>query len=238
MSQESSSSRQARINSTRDLTDLCEVEDYETGAVLRTTFTFVDADHTVWFGRIDGVRKYDLTGETLREHLRRIADEKVYPPMTSSLTIIPGDSDMTEFYIKRPKFLCLDGEEETKMLPKMLTEEANVLEALKPHPHRNLVRYHGCIVARDKIVGLALEKHDIILQYRFEDDPRELDLSASIGGLRAGIEHLHTLEYAHNDLNPMNVAMGKDDQPVILDLDLAGSLERRCSLAARLAGSM
>jgi hypothetical protein len=216
MSQESPSHR-VQITSTRDLTDLCEVEDYETGAVLRTTFTFIDADHTVWFGRIHGVRKYDLTGETLREHLRRIPDETVYPAIDPGLTIVPNNSDVASFYIKRPKFLCLDDEEETKMLPKMLAEEANVLQALKPHPHGNLVRYHGCIGARNRIVGLALEKHDIILQYRFEDDHRELDLAACIGGLQAGIEHLHALGYARNDLNPMNVAMDKDDQPVILD---------------------
>jgi hypothetical protein len=216
MSQESPS-HQVQITSAGDLTDLCEVEDYETGAVLRTTFTFVDTDHTVWFGKIDGVRKYDLTGQTLREHLRRIPDGTVYPPITPGLTIIPRDSDMTGFHIKRPKFLCLDDEEETKMLPKMLAEEANVLEALKPHAHKNLVRYHGCVGARDRIVGLALEKHDIILQYRFEDDPRELNLPACINGLRAGIKHLHSLGYAHNDLNPMNVAMDKDDRPVILD---------------------
>ena len=103
------------------------------------------------------------------------------------------------------------------MLPKMLAAEAHVLESLKPHAHKNLVKYHGCVSARGRIVGLALEKHDIILQYRFEDDPRELDLSACIGGLRAGIQHLHALGYAHNDLNPMNVAMDRDDRPVILD---------------------
>jgi serine/threonine protein kinase len=38
-----------------------------------------------------------------------------------------------------------------------------------------------------------------------------------MGGLRAGIEHLHSLGYAHNDLNPMNVAMDGGDAPVILD---------------------
>jgi serine/threonine protein kinase len=206
-----------QITSKRGLTALCEVEDYETGAVLRTTFTFVDAQHTAWFGQIAGIRKYDLTVEQARQSLRRIPDETVYPAITPGLTVIPGDSDIASYYIKRPQFLCLDDEEETKMLPKMLAAEANVLEALKPHPHRNIVQYHGCITARGRLVGLALEKHDIILQYRFRDDARGLDVLACMRGLRAGIEHLHSLGYAHNDLNPMNVAMDKDDAPVILD---------------------
>jgi hypothetical protein len=36
-------------------------------------------------------------------------------------------------------------------------------------------------------------------------------------GLRAGVDHLYPWSYAHNILNPMNVAMDKNDQPVILD---------------------
>jgi serine/threonine protein kinase len=99
----------------------------------------------------------------------------------------------------------------------MLVEEAHVLEYLEPHPHRNLLRYQGCITARGRIVGLESQKYDIILQYRFRNDPRELDLASCMRGLRAGIEHLHSLGYAHNVLNPMNIAVDKDDQPVILD---------------------
>jgi hypothetical protein len=177
MSQEPPS-HQPNIASARDLTDLCEVKDYETRAVLRTTFTFVDAHHTVWFGQLVGVRKYNIPIERLRESLQRVPDETVYPPITPGLTIIPGDSDVAGYYIKRPKFLCLDDAEETKMLPKMLAEEAAVLESLKQHPHRNLVKYHGCVGARGRIVGLAVEKHEVILQYRFEDDPRDLDVPA------------------------------------------------------------
>ena len=219
---QSSPPPQAQITSASDLTDLCEVEDYETRAVLRTTFIFVDADHTVWFGRLDGVRKYEIPVERLREALRKVPDETVYPPVTPGLTIIPDDGDTAAYYIKRPKFLCLDDDEEAKLLPRMLAEEANVLESLRPHPHRNVVQYHGCVTARGRIVGLALEKYDVVLQYRFEDDPRELDSLACMRGLRAGIEHLHSLGYAHNDLNPMNVAMDKDDKPVVLDFGSCG----------------
>ena len=62
----------------------------------------------------------------------------------------------------------------------------------------------------------------MILQYRFRDDFRELDVLACMRSLRAKIEHLHSLGYAHNDLNPINVAMDKDDQPVILDFGSCG----------------
>ncbi|KAK5105684.1 hypothetical protein LTR62_002371 [Meristemomyces frigidus] len=205
------------ITSKRDLTDLCEVEDCETGSVLRTTFSFVDAYNNAWFGQVPGVRKYDLTVEDLTQNLHWVSDEAIYPEMTAGLTIVAEDDDVKRYYIKRPKLLCLDNLEETALLPKMLVEEACVLEFLKPYGHRSLVRYHGCILKRGRIAGIALEKYDIILQYRFEDDPRALDITACMRGIRAGIEHLHSLELAHNDLNPMNIALDKDDHPIILD---------------------
>lgn len=48
-----------------------------------------------------------------------------------------------------------------------------------------------------------------------------------MAGLRAGIQHLHSLGYAHNDLNPMNIALDGDDQPVILDLGSCGRCGER-----------
>ncbi|KAK1818779.1 hypothetical protein LTR12_006829 [Friedmanniomyces endolithicus] len=208
---------QADIKSRHDLTDLCEIEDTETGAVLRSTFTFVDVDDIVWFGQVCGVRKYDLTVEDLRQNLQRIRDDTIYPEVMPGLTIIADDGGPELLYIKRPKLLCLDDAEETRMIPRLLLEEARILESLKPFPHPNLVRYHGCMSKRGRIVGIALEKHDIILQSRLEDDPRELDVATYIDSIRAGVAHLHFLGYAHNDLNPMNIALDKNDQPVILD---------------------
>lgn len=35
-------------------------------------------------------------------------------------------------------------------------------------------------------------------------------------GTRAGVEQLHSLGFAHNDLNPMNIALDKEDQPMTL----------------------
>jgi len=163
---------EADIKSRHDLTDLCEVEDIETGAVLRSPFTFVDVDNIVWFGQVCGVRKYDLTVEDLRQNLQRISDDTIYPEKTPGLTILADNEDLEVLYIERPKFLCLDDAEETRMIPRLLLEEARILESLKPFPHSNLVRYHGCLSKWGRTVGLALEKHDTILQYRFEDNPR------------------------------------------------------------------
>ena len=206
----------SNILSKKQLEALCEVSDFETGEFLRSTFTYIDEHDFAWFGQARGVRKYDLTAHELRKSLRLIPDEKIYPKVTPSITVVPTERQ-TDFFVKRPKLLCLDNEEEAKLLPPMVIEEAKVLEFLKLNHHPNLVRYHGCVVKRGRITGIALERHAMILQYRYEDDERYLDVNACLDGIRAGLRHLHSLGLAHNDLNPTNIALDEEDNPIILD---------------------
>ena len=39
-----------------------------------------------------------------------------------------------------------------------------------------------------------------------------------IDGIKSGIEYLHSLGYAHNDLNLSNIIVGEDNTPIIIDL--------------------
>lgn len=150
------------IRSKRDLTTLSEVTDYETGKFLRSTFTYVDKKDIAWFGRVPGKRKYDLIVEDLKRELRRIPDEKIYP-LHMWISVVP-DADRKHLFIKRPKISYSDNEDEVKLVPRVLLEEAEILEFLKQHHHPNIVRYHGCTVNRGRITGLALERHEVILQ--------------------------------------------------------------------------
>jgi serine/threonine protein kinase len=99
----------------------------------------------------------------------------------------------------------------------MLFDETEALELLSQNHHPNLVRCHGCTVNHDQITGIALDKHEIILQYRYEDVPQDLNIVACIEGIHAGIHHLHFLGFAHNDLNSMNIALDHNVDPIILD---------------------
>jgi tRNA A-37 threonylcarbamoyl transferase component Bud32 len=36
--------------------------------------------------------------------------------------------------------------------------------------------------------------------------------------IKLGVEHLHSLGYAHNDLNLSNIIVGEDNTPIIIDL--------------------
>ncbi|KAF1993989.1 hypothetical protein P154DRAFT_47441 [Amniculicola lignicola CBS 123094] len=203
------------IHSKRDLTSLSEVTDYKTGAFLRSTFTYVDNEDIAWVGRAPGIRKYDLTVEDLKRELKRIPDEKIYPLHTWMSVVL--ETDRKNLFIKRPKISCADNEYEIKLVPRILFEEAEVLEFLKQHQHPNIIKYYGCIVNRGRITGLALEKYGVILQYRYEDVPHNLDIAACMNGIRNGVRHLHSLGLAHNDLNPSNIALDSDDNPIILD---------------------
>jgi serine/threonine protein kinase len=132
---------------------------------------------------------------------------------------VVSEVDRKNLFIKRPKTACADNEYEIKLVPRIISEEAEIMEALKDHPHPNIVKYYGCTVNRGRITGPALERYSVILQYRYKDVPHDLDVDACMNGIRAGVKHLHSLGYAHNDLNPMNIAIDSDDNPIILDFD-------------------
>jgi len=212
----------ANICAKRDLANLCEVEDYSTGAFIRTTFAYIDDQDRAWFGKTNDIRKYDLNVEDLNRLLQPVPDEKIYPLKPDTVSVV-SEANRKKLYIKRPKLLCLDNEEDTKLLPRMLLEEAEVLQFFEQHPHPNLVRFHGCTTNRDRLTGIALEKHDIVLQYRHEDVPHPLDIDACMHKIREGIKHIHSLGFAHNDLNPTNILLDGDDNPIIIDF---GSCKR------------
>lgn len=119
--------------------------------------------------------------------------------------------------------LFLDDEEAAKLLPRILLEEAEILQFLEQNPHPNIIRSYGCTVERGQITGIALDKYSVMLQYRREHVPHPLDIGACMRGIRAGIKHLHSLGLAHNDLNPANIAMDGYDNSIILDF---GSCKR------------
>lgn len=206
------------IRSKRDLTVLCEVEDAETGAFLRSTYGYIDRFDSAWFGRMPDVRKYDLTVEDLKRTLRRIPDEQIYPTATPHVSIVSHyGNDESTLYIKRPQLAGCDDADIAALLPGLLLEEAKLLEFLRTHPHPNLIRYYGCTVKNGRITGIALEKHDVLLLYRYEDRPLPFNTAACMDGIRASVRYLHSLGLAHNDLNPMNILLNKDDEPVIID---------------------
>ncbi|OCK96042.1 uncharacterized protein K441DRAFT_554590, partial [Cenococcum geophilum 1.58] len=84
-------------------------------------------------------------------------------------------------------------------------------------PYLNIVRYYSYIINYGHITGLALKKYGVILQYCHKDVPYNLNITAYINSIRASIRHLHFLRLAYNNLNPTNIALNSDDNPIILN---------------------
>ena len=85
------SSTRPNIRSKRDLTNLCEVEDIETGTVLRSTFAYIDDQDTAWFGQAANTRKYDLIVATRSGRKDLSAETHIYPSCV-------GDRSRTSLY--------------------------------------------------------------------------------------------------------------------------------------------
>ncbi|KAK0302530.1 hypothetical protein LTS01_023867 [Friedmanniomyces endolithicus] len=175
--------------------NLFEVFAADSGAFRRTLFTYVDTNERAWAGEAHKIRKHDLTDGDIRANLRKIPDHDTFPEVTQDITPLPPHSDATELFFKRPQIHCLLEEFGGSIVPQMLLEEAQVMEFLARHPHPNIK----------------------ILDHLFHDDAFGLDFDRFERQCRDAINHIHSLGLAHNDLNPSNIALHSNNDPVILD---------------------
>lgn len=155
---ESSASDEAERPQLRSCDDVMMFEafDIETGAFTRCFWTHFDTEHRAWMGQTTQMRKYDLSLEDIVLNLRRIPDEKAFPTSPQQLTLAPPVFEPVKHYLKRPQIDWLSGDDESTLVPQMHIEEVQTLESLRRHPHPNIVTYHGCVVARGRIVGIVL----------------------------------------------------------------------------------
>jgi serine/threonine protein kinase len=196
---------------------LFEVFSTDSGKFSRTLFTYIDTDERAWAGDIHHIRKYYLTDQDLRANLRRVPDHKAFPKATQDLTLLPKGLDASEIFLKRPQIHSLLDEFGGSIVPQMFLDEIQVMEFLVQHPHPNIVSYHGCVVKRGYITGIALTRYQTILDNRFHRDASNLNLDQFKKRVRDAIDHIHALGLAHNDLNPSNIALDSHDDPVIID---------------------
>lgn len=135
-----------RVDSFPDLHTLCEVFHVEDGQLefSHVTFSFIDTDDAVYFGQ-SSVTKQALNTNDINEGLKHVPDEDIYPKPPSHVTAVTTPI-IDDFYIKCPKLTSYDAAEGTGLLPKLLLQEAEILEFISRNPHPNLVRYHGCVL--------------------------------------------------------------------------------------------
>ena len=156
------------LYSARDLSPRYEAfteEDDEDGnpIFLCSSFGYISDEWVAYFGK-SNLRKRDLDQKTIWESLQRLPDEDVYPEAPSNITVVSPRS--TRLFLKKPK-LHLDFVG-TGLLPKLMLQEAETMELLLRNPHPHIVRYHGCLIKRGRIVSLVLDRLPVTLQHRLE----------------------------------------------------------------------
>lgn len=213
-----------QVTTFEDLTFLYEEYDKETGK-FHTTFTLFDKDDFAYFGSL-GLPKRDINFEQLAFALTQVPDEHLVPEWTRSavgLTKAP-ETLPSNFYVKRPDIDMYDVFQEHNVLnliPKGLLEEAKVMEKLSQHSHPHIIRYHGCCVHRGRIVGLVLDRHSDTLAGYLKNKVGSIDKKRFMQALESAIRHLHSLNWAHNDLNPDNILVDEAGMPVLIDFGSA-----------------
>lgn len=201
---------------------LFEAHDSQTGAFRRSMFTYFDSKDHAWIGENHHVRKQDLTVPDLASGLYKVADRDAFPQAPHDITLAISENLTTRF-VKRPQIHCLLNEFEAPLVPQILLDEVHIFELLRRNPHPNIVAYHGCVVNRGYITGIALERLPRILDHRFLENASSFDERTFEHDLKSAVGHMHALGLAHNDLNPSNIGLNEDDRPIVIDL---GSCKR------------
>lgn len=207
------------ISSHRDLSPVYrtyaeELDEDGNLVFLFSSFGHFTAEYHAYFGQ-SKMRPIDLTVEEILECLKPLPDDDVYPKLpTPPITTFPGTIDDTVF-LKKPKVnLDFIG---TGILPKLVLQEAETMEVFLCQPHPNIIRYHGCVTRRGRIIGLVLDRYDMTLEQRLERHLiPNLDVDSFMEQIESAIEHLHKLGLAHNDLNPFNIMVDEDNKTLCL----------------------
>jgi len=206
------------IKSTRDLSPLYEAfseEDDEDGnpIFVYSSFGFITNEHIAYFGQ-SNLRKYQLTAKDIKESLKLLPDEDVYPKVPLNITVFSTSIDSNVF-LKRPKLnTAFIG---TGLSSKLLLQEAETMELLMRNPHPHIISYHGCMIKRGRLVGLVLDRYPMTLKQRIQEDARYFNIENCMSKITSVAHHLHSLGLAHNDLTPMNIMVNEHDAPFVID---------------------
>ena len=147
-----------------------------------------------------------------------IPTEDLWPPFTTDLISAPHPLPDNAF-AKRPTLFSYHPETSKFKPRELLLHEAQICELLREHPHKNIASYLGCINEGGFVTGLCFIKYEETLSDRLRDSSRPLNLGSCLMGIKEGLDHLHSLGLNHNDINPRNIMLDKQDVPIIIDFD-------------------
>ncbi|KAE8165197.1 hypothetical protein BDV40DRAFT_297788 [Aspergillus tamarii] len=168
--------------------------------------------------------------------LKPIPDSKIFPelPLSGAKQFTQAPMELLangEVFIKRPNISQYDiykRRNVVHLLAKSLLEEARTMEFLSAHPRSCFIQYHGCRIRRGYLTGIVLSRHSHDLKNYLSQGVGSIDKKAFMNALESAISHLHSLGWAHNDLNPTNVLVddsaASGGMPVLIDFGSAGKI--------------
>ncbi|KAM5342079.1 hypothetical protein ACJ41O_015110 [Fusarium nematophilum] len=212
-----------QITSWEQLLGVYEQVDKATGAFKYTKFDTVE-DDMIFYGQLNKP-KADLSFREVTDALARIPDDEIFPkwPQKIALTEAP-EKPSTDIFVKRPcveLYEIFSAHKVVHLLAEGLVEEAEALEVLRNQPRPNIVGYHGCRVKRGHITGLVLDRLSRELCTYLSNGYVIQDKEQFMEMLESAVRHVHSLGWAHNDLNPTNILMTKDGRPILIDFGSA-----------------
>ncbi|KAF9008444.1 kinase-like domain-containing protein [Cyathus striatus] len=162
--------------------------------------------------------------------------DHIQAPWSTTYTEAPNPLP-EDVYIKNP--IGISFYEGTPVLPKLVSSEITIFENILKNPHRNVCTYYGCIRDGDYVGGVVLEKYRRTLENLMDSNPiigsnietqtTPFNPEAILTGIRQGLDHIHSLGLVHDDINPRNIMIDDDGEPVIIDFNscmLPGELSR------------
>lgn len=194
-----------------DLEYISEEFDSDTGKFQYTMFAAIDSNDVVYYGEL-AVRKTEISFQQIMAALKPIPDSEIFPkwPMPGEPGAIhltrapPVLSTNCRVFVKRPNLSRHDVFKRhgvAHLLARGLLEGAHTMEFLSQHPHPNLIRYHGCRSLRGYITRTVLDHHSHTLKDFLKKGIETIDKKALMDALESAIHRLHSLGWAHNDLN-------------------------------------
>ena len=221
-----------QITSWADFAHVSEEFDSETHEFQYTMFAVFNKDDVIYYGELP-TRKAEISFQQVMATLKPIPDSEIFPEVSLSganqFTPVPMELPTnTQAFIKRPNISQYDVYKRYNVVPLLVQsflEEARTMEFLSAHPHPNLIQYHGCRFHRGYLTGIVLSRHSHDLKSYLSRGVGGIDKEAFMRALESAIYHLHSLGWAHNDLNPTNVLV--DDSgagggmPVLIDFGSA-----------------
>jgi len=131
---------------------------------------------------------------------------------------------LEECHLKYPAldtFTNDDGETDDSVAQNFLGEAA-IMEVFLTHPHHNIVLYKGCVMqGGNRIFALALQKLGPSLHDKLKSGDQQsfFNVENCYADISAAVEHIHSLGYAHNDIDPSNIMFDGQGRVVLIDFD-------------------